>query len=261
MHPPRTPAEVPRMMPRDVRPEILDALPASDPRAARSRRDLRRINRVMGSAGLLGRQLDSVFAALAARPGSAGATSRVHLVELGAGDGSLLPRLARRWARRWPALRLTFLDLQPVVAGTTVDACRALGWEVEVLRADVFDWLSRAPHADAARPVLVANLFLHHFEPVRLRALLAAAAATADALVALEPRRSALALLGSRLVGLLGANDVTRHDAVASVRAGFHGRELSDAWPAEPGWRLDEGRAGLFSHGFSAVRGAEARRE
>ena len=54
---------------------------------------------------------------------------------------------------------------------------------------------------------------------------------TAKAFVACEPRRSAFALLGARMVFALGANDVTRHDAVASVRAGFRGRELSGLWP------------------------------
>jgi hypothetical protein len=51
---------------------------------------------------------------------------------------------------------------------------------------------------------------------------------------------------------LIGCNAVTRHDAAASVRAGFAGRELSALWPARPGWRLREGRAGLFSHLFVA---------
>jgi SAM-dependent methyltransferase len=237
-------------MARDVRPELLDALPATDPRALRSRGDLRRINLAMGNARLLGRQLDAVLATGGAVTGNA-PRERVQVVELGAGDGTLLPRLARARAHRWPPLRVTFLDLQPVVDAATLDACRALGWEVEVVRADAFDWLAHAP---AARRVLVANLFLHHFAAHRLRALLSVAARAADALVAVEPRRSRLALLGSRSVWLLGANDVTRHDAVASVHAGFAARELSEAWPHDRAWRLEEHPAGLFSHCFSAVR-------
>jgi hypothetical protein len=72
--------------------------------------------------------------------------------------------------------------------------------------------------------------------------------------IACEPRRSAPALAASRLVGLIGCNGVTRHDAVASVRAGFTGSELSALWPAGPGWKLHEGAAGLFSHRFMARR-------
>ena len=71
-----------------------------------------------------------------------------------------------------------------------------------------------------------------------------------------EPRRSAFALAGSRLIGLLGAGPVTRQDAVSSVHAGFRARELSDLWPSPQDWVLDEYPAGLFSHCFLAVRKA-----
>jgi hypothetical protein len=51
----------------------------------------------------------------------------------------------------------------------------------------------------------------------------------------------------------LGANDVTRHDAVASVRAGFRGRELCGLWPkSAPGWRLGEHGVFPFTHLFHA---------
>src|SRR5690606_611777 len=46
--------------PRVVLPEILDSLPPDDPRAIRSRGDLRRINRLMGSLGWLLRALDAL---------------------------------------------------------------------------------------------------------------------------------------------------------------------------------------------------------
>jgi hypothetical protein len=74
--------------------------------------------------------------------------------------------------------------------------------------------------------------------------------------VACEPRRSSMALAGSRLLGFIGCNDVTRHDAVVSVRAGFSDGELSDAWPAGPGWSLEERPAPPFSHLFVARRNA-----
>ena len=54
----------------------------------------------------------------------------------------------------------------------------------------------------------------------------------------------------AKLVGLIGCNSVTRHDAVVSVRAGFTNRELSDLWPTQGAWLLQEQRAGLFSHLF-----------
>jgi hypothetical protein len=88
-----------------------------------------------------------------------------------------------------------------------------------------------------------------------LRALLASVSASTDHFLAIEPRRAPLAWAGSRLVGLLGVNAVTRQDAVLSVRAGFRARELSAMWCAgSSDWRLQETPAGLFSHCFYAQR-------
>lgn len=230
-------------------PEWLDTLAADDPRARRSRGDLRRINRLMGASSLLARPLDTL---LASAPGT-------PLLELGAGDGSLALRLAQRLSGRWPQLSLGLLDRQPVVSDATLRGFQALGWDVRVIQADALDWLARTPQTVAApaRPLVFANLFVHHFEGARLHALLAGIAACAQAFVCLEPRRSATALLGSHLLGAIACNDVTRHDAVISVRAGFTARELSACWPPQAsGWVLREAAAGAFSHCFAAERPA-----
>jgi hypothetical protein len=231
-----------KSFPRDVQPEWLDTLPADDPRARRSRADLRRINRIMGALGTLRGALDSVL------PAHAGA----HLVELGAGDGSLMARLARQRAARWPGLLVSLLDLQPVVAHETQAAIEREGWPVEVVRADVFAWLNEAPQ----RPneIIIANLFVHHFDSAQITTLFAAIAARATAFVCCEPRRSPIALLGSRCLIALGCNDVTRHDAVASVHAGFRDKELEQHWSQHPDWITDEASAGLFLHRFLAQR-------
>jgi hypothetical protein len=57
-------------------------------------------------------------------------------------------------------------------------------------------------------------------------------------------------------MGLIGCNDVTRHDAAISVRAGFRDGELSACWPIAAGWTLTEKRAPPFSHLFVARRDA-----
>ncbi|HEX5046185.1 MAG TPA: methyltransferase domain-containing protein [Gammaproteobacteria bacterium] len=233
-------------MPRRVRPELLDELPPDDPRAVRSRRDLRVVNRIMGTRSLLLRAMD---AALDAPPRT--------IVELGAGDGRLLLALAAKRARRWPGTHAVLLDLQPVVTPDTPAAFRELGWSAEVIEADVLDWLASR---DAGEPdVVVANLFVHHFEGERLERLLAGIAAHTRAFVCCEPRRGWWPLAGSHLLGLIGCNEITRHDAVLSVHAGFRGDELSAAWRrALPGgagaWRLREHAAGAFSHVFTATR-------
>jgi hypothetical protein len=228
--------------PRRVVPEILDHLAPDDPRALRSRRDLRLVNRIMGHAALLARALDT---AAAAPPR--------HLVELGAGDGTLMLRLAQRLARRWPNTAVTLLDMQPVVAPATLAALRATGWAADVVQADALEWLARP--AAARDAVVLANLFVHHFEGERLGRLLAGLAAHARSFVCCEPRRSTFAMVGARLLWAIGCNDVTRHDAVVSVHAGFRARELTAAWPAaDPGWQLAETPAGAFSHLFVARR-------
>ncbi len=231
---------------RSVVPELLDSLPVDDPLAIGSRADLRRINRIMGAASLLARALDPLL----------GDSGTVELVELGAGDGNLLLRVAESRAKDWPQVSLRLLDLQPVVSDITLQRYRKLGWRCEVMRADVFDWLAQDEARSGADdgPIVIANLFLHHFEGERLTDLLHGIAARARAVVCIEPRRSRGALLGSHLLGAIGCNQVTRHDAVVSVRAGFRGRELTDLWPRDERWRIDEGDAGIFSHRFVAVR-------
>jgi hypothetical protein len=238
------PASAADAFPRRVTPEILDELPANDPRARRSRGDLRRINRIMAAVTWLKRGL---AVAAPARPPRA-------VVELGAGDGTLALRLARSLGHAWLGTHLTLLDLEPIVAQKTADAIRASGWTLEVVAADALDWLSRARRERVG--VVLANLFVHHFEGERLARLLGGIAANADAFVCCEPRRSRFALTGSRLLGLIGCNDVTRHDAVVSVQAGFRGAEIGAAWRAAVAdrWTLSERAAGAFSHLFVARR-------
>lgn len=197
---------------RSLEPELLDELPAEDPRAIRSRGDLRRINAIMGNARIIARHLGTA----------------TRIADLGGGDGSLLRGLAKK------------RNLEII----NVDRIHGM---------DVFEFLQRS---GAALDAIVANLFLHHLADQDLRRLFALAAARAPLFVACEPRRSHIALWASRLVGLIGANDVTRHDSVVSVRAGFSGQELSAAWPARQGWTLLEKPARPFSHLFVARRDA-----
>ena len=214
-------------------PELLDSLAADDPRAMRSRRDLVRINAVMMQHRIMARAL-------------AGLPCPRLLADLGGGDGRFLLGVARR-LKSWQGVRAVILDRQAIVSPNTRDAFQALGWSCEVMQGDIFETL---PHLSP--DIVTANLFLHHLENVELIQLLGSVAGRAPGFVACEPRRSAFALLGARLVGVLGANQVTRHDAVASVRAGFRGSDLSALWPSSKSWSLQERGILPFSHGFSA---------
>lgn len=228
-------------MTRSIEPEWLDDLPAEDSRAVRSRRDLRRINALMMNSALVARELRRAF------PGK---PPRV-IAEVGAGDGHFMLQVAHRLPQ-WRDVNAILLDRQPVVSPATRDKFAAIGWRAQVVTADAGAWLTQ-PEA-IAPDVIVANLFLHHFDAAGLSELLRRLAQRTRVLVACEPRRSRGALLGSHLLGLAGCNDVTRHDAVVSVRAGFRQQELTGLWPDRSAWTLQEHAYGLFSHYLVAIR-------
>ncbi len=232
-------------MPRVVAAETLDHLPPDDPAAQRSRRDLVRVHRAMGTRSILSSGWRALLPPMLPPP--RGQTDTLRILELGAGDGTLLLGLARLLAPSWPRVRLTLLDRQAIVSPATIDAYAALGWQVQVQASDVLDWAApAAPPANGAAPpqrwdLITTSLFLHHFEGAPLQRLLAAVAARSGRFFACEPRRNWLALTGSHLIGAIGANAVTREDAVLSVHAGFCGSEMTDQWP-EPQQRLAAAR-------------------
>jgi hypothetical protein len=129
-----------------------------------------------------------------------------------------------------------------------------------VVVADALAWAAACLEEARDKPLprwdlITTSLFLHHFEALPLALLLAAVASRSDRFFACEPLRSRRALVGSHLVGALGANAVTREDAVLSVHAGFCGQEISASWPQTAGrWQTQESAAGLFSQRFVAWR-------
>jgi SAM-dependent methyltransferase len=225
-------------MTRLLTPELLDALPAHDPEAAGSRQDLRKLNTVMGHVSI----------AFEALRGSFKEPSPRRIVELGAGDGTFLLKLAERFPD-WRGSSVVLLDRQNVVSNVTLNRFEQLDWNVEVVEADVLKWLA---YTNTGYDLVLTNLFLHHFSSNEIYQMLERIARLAPVFLALEPRRSLWSLTLSRMVGFIGCNRVTRHDAPASVRAGFTGKELSELWPNIQGWSVQEHAAGWFSHIFLA---------
>ena len=229
-------------MKRIVQPEMLDSLLPGDPRAIRSRRDLRRVNAWMANHTLMAKALQNNLNRCTPR----------QITELGAGDGNFLVRVAQKIFRNRPGVKVKLLDLHPNVSAGTLATFATLGWPAEAIVADVFNW----PESSDAGEVVIANLFLHHFEKARLAELLRLISRRAKVFIALEPRRTRWPLFCSRLLWAIGCNDVTRHDAVVSVRAGFNGEEISALWPDKTDWQLTEQSAGAFSHLFIAQKRA-----
>ncbi len=189
---------------RQVLPEILDHLPADDPEAIRSRRDLRRINFLMGNERWI------VAQARRLKPAS--------IVELGAGEGMLSGKLA---------------TIAPVECYDLAPRPAALDARVNWHQGDLF----AAPPAVGG--LLVANLFLHHFEGDSMRHL-ARWCAGFRSLCFVEPLRTEGSLrLGATMLPFV--NRVTRHDMPVSIRAGFVPGELPELLELESGkWHVRE---------------------
>ncbi len=197
-------------MERVVDPEILDALPSDDPRAIRSRRDLRRINFVMGNERWIAR---CAVKLPAAREGG--------VWELGAGEGRLLARLAKRDS----SLQLSGCDFLPKPAELP-------GW-IDWHQGDALETL-----ASADGGLLIASLFLHHFMPPDLNRL-GGMLKNFEALCFAEPLRTATSLNQARML-LPFVSEVTRHDMLVSIRAGFLPGELAGLLGLGKDWDVRE---------------------
>jgi len=182
---------------RLVIPELLDHLAADDPAAMRSRRDLRRINFLMGNERWVLSQLGNFPQAAA-----------LGITELGAGDAMLCGQMARQF----PEAPIAAYDLAP----RPVKLESRVTWH----QGDLFE--KPAPQQGG---ILVANLILHHFEKPALAAL-GKWISGFDVFIFNEPDRSQLPhYLGNLMHPFI--NHVTRHDMHVSIDAGFLKGEMS----------------------------------
>ena len=209
-------------MERSLQPELLDRLDPREPAAIQSRRDLRRIDAIMGNS----RWLDHRLAQLV-RPGE-------RILELGAGEGARVNRGGQSWDG---------LDLCPRPAHWPPGSA----WHRQDVR-EFTEW--------SGYPVLFCSLFLHHFSGEELARLGENLRAHARVVIAAEPLRSRVFQgLFAALCPLIGAGAVTRHDGHVSIAAGFRGDEL----PRQLGfvtaeWQCRQ-QATLFgAYHFAAVR-------
>ncbi len=183
------------MSPRTIIPELLDHLPQDDPAAVRSRRDLRRINFLMGNERWVCREVLKFPEA-----------TRQGIVEIGAGDGGL----CRKLATRFPVVEISAYDLAPPPS----DLPSRITWH----RGDLFD---QSPRSGG---ILIANLFLHHFEAEALLKL-GRWMKKFQVLLINEPDRARLPhVLGGLMHPFI--NHVTRHDMHVSIDAGFSKGEI-----------------------------------
>jgi hypothetical protein len=172
-----------------------------------------------------------------------------ELIDLGAGDGTFMLRVAQRLASRWRGVTVKLVDQQDIVSDPVRNSFAALHWNLQTIAADVFEFLQKL---ESSVDIITANGFLHHFTAEHLSHLLSLAERRTKLFVACEPRRTHFAREASRFVWLLGCGDVIRRDVVASIRAGFVGMEISASWPMRTDWIIEERETGPFSHIFAA---------
>lgn len=183
-------------MQRVVEPEIIDELPPDHPDVVRSRADLKVINFLMGNERWIARQIRDFSEA-----------RKKGVIEIGAGEGTLLKRLAGAY----PEIPLTACDLAPRPA----ELPERISWD----QRDVFESLS-----SASGGILAANLFLHHFEEPELAGF-HPHLEKFDAICINEPFRSSYTLRNAQFL-LPFVGRATKHDMVVSIRAGFVPGEL-----------------------------------
>ena len=184
-----------RELNRVIIPEILDSLNPTDPRAIRSRRDLRWIDLYLGNSRWIVRRVKKQTPPPA------------RIIEIGAGEGDLCCKLQTSL----PSSTVTGLDLIQRPTNLPV----SIQWN----SGDFFQTLPNI-YAD----VCVGSLILHHFSDEALRDL-GARLQSFRSLTFCEPLRSRLPLFLSKL-SCPFLSEVTRHDMPASIRAGFLPGEL-----------------------------------
>jgi 2-polyprenyl-3-methyl-5-hydroxy-6-metoxy-1,4-benzoquinol methylase len=178
--------------------ELLDSLPAADPRARASRRDLRIFNRLLGNE----RWMLSILRRHV-RPSE-------RVIELGAGDGVLAKKL------NGAGIRCDAVDFAPR-PDAWPERSRWIQRDVSTLALDGYDGV-------------FANLFLHHFTDAQIGRLGERLGPGTRIIVVGDLLRSRIYEKVFALVcRLVNAHAVSRHDGKLSIRAGFRGDELPRA--------------------------------
>ncbi len=182
-------------MQRIVKPEILDELDPSDPIALRSRNDLRLINGFMRGEGWILSELAEL--------------DFQRVIELGAGEGVLANKIQNQFPEK-EVVALDFIKKPELVS-------EGVRWiEGDLLEYEHF----------SEGDVVVANLFLHHLQDEQLMQL-GEKLSKVKAVLFAEPHRAQTPkIMGRCLYPLI--NEVTRHDMMVSIEAGFRRGELGD---------------------------------
>ena len=192
---------------RATDPEELD-LGVSDAEALESLRDLRFVNRWLGARGRL-REIVIPLLQSSGRP---------RLLDVGCGSGDVGADLARAGSRPVMAVGL---DIKPLHVGQAPPVVRGVVGDVHAL-----------PFRERSFDVVLASLFLHHFDgPEPARVLASLYALCRRALVITDLRRARVPYTFGRLTfRWLFQSRVSVGDGLLSIRRAFTDDELRAAF-------------------------------
>lgn len=192
------------------REELLDLNHGTLSQVRESLHDIRRINTWLGGSRVV---LNAIFALMQER-GLQSAT----VLDIGTGAADIPLRLARQARRRGLQVQVIALDINArhlQVAREDI----ASDTDIHLLRADAF----RLPLSDASVDIVIASLFLHHFRPPQIVALLNEFSRVSRHGWAINDLvRHHVPLVFFRLTRPIFARSyLTRHDGEASIRRGY----------------------------------------
>jgi SAM-dependent methyltransferase len=218
--------------------ELLDG-PLDDPAALRGNlRDLERVNRWLGGAGLSARAIDAL----------AGGRETLTVLDVGTGAADIPAALLARAARDGRPLRVTAIDNRPEVLVAAVARQPRLG-QTPGLELHVGDGRS-LPFPDRSFDIAHTSMLLHHLEPAAAVAVLGEMSRVARrGIVVNDLLRGRIAWLGAWLLSHLATrNRYTRYDAPLSVRRAYTVPELTSLIAAA-GLRVQASTvSGVFNH-------------
>ena len=215
---------------RNVQPELLETYADDHPDAIIGRNDLLLVNGIMGNHRWVMRTLKREM------------QPEWRLTELGAGDGALSLKLIRGGVIQGHQLHA--MDL----------AGRPASWPADAKWMQGDFTVSPLP----ATEVVLANLFLHHFQADQLRALGDRLSPETRLIIAAEPARQYIhTLLGRIFCGITRLHPITRYDMQVSIRAGFRGNELAESLGLGPGWESTATSRPFGAYRFVARRRSE----
>jgi ubiquinone/menaquinone biosynthesis C-methylase UbiE len=196
--------------------ELLDAEALDTTALRRNLRDIRRINMLLGWRAYTVRAVARHVRALG--------LERFSLLDVASGSADM-PLAVARWAERAGIqARIVATDINPeIVAAARAYIAGAPGLLVE--RQDAL----ALPYGTGSFDVALCTLALHHFDPDAAVRLLRSMARVGRRVMVFDVERSPLAYAGAVLLTQLARmNEMTRHDAPASVRRAYSAAELRE---------------------------------